>query len=255
MISCHELAVGHAGHYRLHPLTLALPPQCIAILGANGAGKSTLLRLLAGEQRPQAGYIDWGCTAMAALAPATLARVRAWLPQSGFPLTGLTVAELLHLSWYASGGRVAARFWDEVIPCFGLEPWLQRTDRQLSGGESQRVHLARLLLQVLQPGPELPRYLLLDEPATAFDAAAQRHCLRQLRQLARAHGIGVIASMHDIQLASHWADSVLCLQAGQMVAIGPPATVLQPELLQGLYGCPFVAVPGPAGPVWIPYDT
>jgi iron complex transport system ATP-binding protein len=111
----------------------------------------------------------------------------------------------------------------------------------LSGGEKQRVHVARALAQL--DGAESPAALLLDEPTASLDAAHRAGLLREVRVLAR-QGLAVLAVLHDLNEAAFVADRVVLLAEGRLAGSGPPPAVLRPEVLAGLYGIPFLGAPG-----------
>ena len=115
---------------------------------------------------------------------------------------------------------------------------------ELSGGEQQRVQIARVLTQLVVPDDSLPRYLLLDEPTSALDLAHQYLLLNLLRQLSQKN-IGILISLHDLNLAMQYADRVLVLQQGKQVANGYPAQVLTPECIQEVFDLPVTLVPHP----------
>jgi iron complex transport system ATP-binding protein len=213
----------------------------LGILGPNGAGKSTLLRVLAGELAPDSGQVTFHGRTLARWHRTALARRRAVLPQSaqlGYPLTAAQVVALGRLPhggppdpWCAVAmtragvGHLAARRW-----------------HSLSGGEQQRVALARVLAQLDDaPGG----CLLLDEPTASLDLRHQAEVLRVARQEA-AQGRIVIAVLHDMNQAIRACDRILVLDHGRTVADGPP-DVLTPALIGHVWDVACARIPGPAG--------
>ncbi|WP_421164069.1 ATP-binding cassette domain-containing protein [Aeromonas dhakensis] len=205
---------------RLAPLDLAWQgSQLVALLGPNGSGKSTLLGALAGLLSGQ-GEVRIGGESLADLSWPELAQRRAMLPQRQPQLFHIPVFQVLSLG--LDEAQPAARQ-NEAIQalCLALEleGLLARDFSRLSGGEQQRVLIARTLLQVwpsLNPGE---RILLLDEPLAGLDLHHQLALLRLLKQLA-GQGLLVVLAIHDINLAIDWADRLLCLQQGRVVREG-----------------------------------
>ncbi|MFN3596447.1 MAG: heme ABC transporter ATP-binding protein [Rubricoccaceae bacterium] len=230
-------------------LTLAVRPgEVLAIVGPNGAGKSTALRLLAGEVRPSAGLACLDGRPLADWSVEVLARRRAVLPQTSalaFGFQALDVVLLGRTPWragHAADLAAAAR----AMARAGVAHLAARAFPTLSGGEAQRVHLARALAQLdAPPGtPDAPRYLLLDEPTSALDLAHQHAVLRVARAEA-ARGTGVLAVLHDLNLAAEHADRVAVLAGGRLVAEGAPAAVLTPDVIGAAFGLTVRVVRNP----------
>ncbi|HDZ8878853.1 ATP-binding cassette domain-containing protein [Aeromonas dhakensis] len=205
---------------RLAPLDLAWQGgQLVALLGPNGSGKSTLLGALAGLL-PGQGEVRIGGESLAELSWPELARRRAMLPQRQPQLFHIPVFQVLSLGLDET--QPAARQNEAIqalCQALELEALLARDFSRLSGGEQQRVLIARTLLQVwpsLNPGG---RILLLDEPLAGLDLHHQLALLRLLKQLA-GQGLLVVLAIHDINLAIDWADRLLCLQQGRVVREG-----------------------------------
>ncbi|MCU1419538.1 MAG: ATP-binding cassette protein [Mycetocola sp.] len=203
-----------------------------AIVGPNGAGKSTLLRALAGIERPGAGDVRFGADEAYALRPRQRARLAALVEQDATTELDLTVADAVALGrlphegvW--GGGEDREAIVAESLAAVGAQDLARRSLPTLSGGERQRVLIAKALAQ------RTP-LLLLDEPTNHLDVAAQLTTLALLRGLA-AGGTTVIAALHDLGLAAAHADRVVVLAAGRVVAAGPTAQTLTPELLRAVY--------------------
>jgi iron complex transport system ATP-binding protein len=218
------------------------PGQLVVLAGPNGAGKSTLLQLLTGELAPLHGTVILDGRDLTKWRPDELALRRAVLPQStSAPV--LTVAETVAL------GRTPHRTSEatddaavtEALNEMGLTPWAGRMLPTLSGGEAQRVHLARVRTQ-LGAGSEL--YCFLDEPASALDLAHQIALMERLRRWAE-RGWGVVAVLHDLNLAARFADTVALLRAGRLEAYGPPAEVLTEGLIERVFDIRAAVVPHP----------
>ncbi|RXZ47289.1 ATP-binding cassette domain-containing protein [Agromyces fucosus] len=205
-----------------------------ALLGPNGAGKSTLLHLIAGIERADAGALAFAGHDLAALRRRDLARRIALAEQETHEAPELRVHEVVALGrtphlgpWSGLGDRDHAVV-AESLAVLGLEPLAAREYATLSGGERQRVNLARALAQE-------PELLLLDEPTNHLDVRAQLTSLELLRTLAGS-GRTVLAALHDLGLAAAYADHVIVLDGGRVVAAGNPAEVLEPGLIRDVWG-------------------
>jgi iron complex transport system ATP-binding protein len=205
-----------------------------ALLGPNGAGKSTLLRVVAGVLRPSQGSVHFDGDDLLAMRRRDRARRVALVEQDAtteLPLTGRAVAALGRTPHETLlGGRDAASdsLVTHALTDAGALPFAERELPSLSGGERQRVLLARALAQQ-------PRLLLLDEPMNHLDIAAQLDVLALLARLA-ASGVTVVAAMHDLALAAAHADHVVVLSQARVVAAGPTAQTLTPDLIHEVYG-------------------
>ncbi|WP_103259131.1 heme ABC transporter ATP-binding protein [Tabrizicola aquatica] len=226
------------------------PGELLAICGANGAGKSTLLKAILGEL-PASGVARLNGIAVAEARPATLARMRAVLPQESEVAFGFTLGEVVAM------GREAGDFaaWPEVdglaLCAVGLQGREADDIRSLSGGERQRGHLARALAQVWEPvSPQRPRWLMLDEPVASLDLGHQLQVMRLARSYADAGG-GVVAIMHDLNLSAMFADRMAFLVAGRLAAIGTPVEVMQQDLLEAAYGCQITLNRAPVSGPWL----
>ena len=227
------------------------PGEVLAVLGPNGAGKSTLLKVLCGDLSPTRGTVSMGGRPLATWDRKASARIRAVLPQQSslsFPFRVIEVA-LMGRSPHFLGpetrrDRAIARAALEEAGVGHLEDRLYPT---LSGGESQRVHLGRVLAQIWEAVDQLPRYLLLDEPTSNLDLAHQHQALSVARAFAERQ-VGVLVVLHDLNLAAQYADQILLLKEGREVAAGPPEQVLQAELIEAVYHIPVTVIPHPHGP-------
>lgn len=222
-----------------------------AIVGPNGSGKSTLLRALCGEV-PFSGRVTINGHDTAHLKAWELAAMRAVLPQSATLAFSFTVIEVIRLGLSAgiSAGRdhLPLRALDAV----GLSGYGGRLYHELSGGEQQRVQLARVLTQVWDPVDRgEPRWLLLDEPVSSLDIGHQLVVMELVRSYAERGG-GVIAVMHDLNLTAMFADAVTMVHGGRIIASGTPADVLTDVTLSRAYGCNLrVNHQPPSGGTWV----
>lgn len=230
----------------LAPIDLSLEPGRITgILGPNAAGKSTLLRMLAGLQAPTAGVVRLDGRPLADWSGRDRARRVAYLSQQSQVNGPFTVAEVVgfgRVSWAA--GRVEADSRVEAaLAETGLERLARRPYHELSVGQRQRTQLARGIAQLAKGG-----WLLLDEPFAAQDPGEVARLLRLIDRL-RAEGVGVVAVLHDANVAWALAERILLLSEGRLVADGARDEVLVPDRLEGLYGAPFRGGDGGCGPV------
>ncbi len=211
----------------------------IGILGPNGSGKTTLLRTLARAVSPHKGVVLLEGKDLCTLPARKVAQKIAVVAQSEPIAFDFTVAELVSMgrnpyqSWL---GRLTQQDRQAVYRALQKTDLLDVVERKigtLSGGEIQRVLLARALAQE-------PELLLLDEPTSHLDIAYQIELLTQIRELNREKALTVIAVLHDLSLAGAFCDRLILMKAGQIVAMGIPEEVLQPSLLQEVYGVEVV---------------
>jgi len=215
------LCVTIAGKEILHGLTAAVTAgRRTAIVGPNGAGKTTLLRALAGLNRRYAGEILLDGKELGSFSEKALARVRAILPQERAAAQGLTVEQLVTYGRFAHAGLFQTRAGaeDREAVAWAMETahvaaFAEREVHTLSGGERQRVFLAMALSQ-------RPRLLLLDEPTTYLDVAHQLRVMEIITRLNTVHGMTVLMVLHDMAHAMQYADDIILLQGGSVVAAG-----------------------------------
>ena len=200
------------------------------VVGPNGSGKSTLLHLLAGLRRPTRGTVEADGEDLLALSTRERARRVALVeqhPQTGLDLTARQVVELGRIPHLRRWGARHERedVVGEAMATAGVGHLADRVWPTLSGGERQRVHLARALAQ-------RPRLLLLDEPTNHLDLAHQIGLLTRVAHLP----VTTVAVLHDLDLAAAFCDHLVVLHAGRVLASGPTATVLRPELVAEVFG-------------------
>jgi iron complex transport system ATP-binding protein len=213
--------------------------EVIALLGANGAGKSTLLAALAGDRTPAAGGVWIGGRDVARMSARELAGRRAVLRQRSWLTAAFTVLEVVQLGQLSSDDGAARR----CLGVVGMEGFVDRLYPTLSGGEQQRVQLARVLAQIDgRPGAAL----LLDEPAAALDLR-QRRMVEQVARGAAERGHAVVLVAHDLDVVARCADRVLVLRAGAALADGPPSRVLSSALLSRAFDIPVEVERTPRG--------
>jgi iron complex transport system ATP-binding protein len=212
------------------------PGKVTVLIGPNGAGKSTLLNVMAGGRRGTAGQVMLHGRDLAAWPPAELAALRSVLSQSVSVAFAFRVDEVVRLGLPAAVARAEGdRLVAEALGRVGLLGLAARDCTTLSGGEQQRVHLARALVQLgASPGDTRARYLLLDEPTSGLDLAHQLLVVAIAREHAAAGG-GVLAVLHDLNLAALAADRIVALDRGRIVADGAPEEVITDRLLADTY--------------------
>ena len=270
MLQAHGIAVQRGERQILSDIDLSLPAgQVIGVLGANGAGKSTLLAALAGELSPSAGRITLNGRPLSAWPAVELASCRAVLPQSPSLQFDLPVATVIGMGAYphARHSRTGAhptnrhdtaqaamaedqRILQRVLALADVQDLYGRRYRLLSGGEQQRVHLARVLYQLLlaRQGHNEYRVLMLDEPTASLDPRHQLHLLSAVHTLAHEENVAALVIVHDLNLAAGCCDRLLLLGQGRVAAFGTPAQVLTPDTLRQVYGVEATVLPHPNQP-------
>ena len=221
----------------LHDINLSLPPaQVIALIGPNGAGKSTLFSVMARLQPLQAGQVSFAVNGeerdIVSCDARTLATTVAMLSQDNQVQGRLRVHELLMFGRYPyHQGRPTANDEQkvaEIIERFELAPLADRFLSTLSGGQRQRVLIAMIVCQ------DTP-YLLLDEPLNNLDMYHSGRLMRELRDLSHSLQKTVVIVLHDINQAAQFADTVVTMKEGQVMAVGTPAEVITQETMKALY--------------------
>lgn len=243
-----HIHVAYGQHQALRDVSLIAAPGAItAIVGPNGSGKSTLLGAMTASL-PYEGRVALNGRDIATLKPWDIAAQRAVLPQASRLAFPFTVLEVVRIGLQAGTAGHRPEVPMQALARVGLAAYAGRTFQDLSGGEAQRVMLARVLAQVWQPVEYgQPRWLLLDEPVSSLDIAHQLQVMQIARDFAQGGG-GVIAVMHDLNLTALYADRVAVLSAGQCLAVGPPPQVFTNDTLSRAYGCTLrVSAPPPAG--------
>ncbi|MCC7281459.1 MAG: ATP-binding cassette domain-containing protein [Acetobacteraceae bacterium] len=244
MIIASGIGVRRGGRWLLRGIDCVVEPgRVLALVGPNGAGKSTLLAVLSGAIVPDEGSVRLDGRPLRGGDAASLARRRAVMAQSAraaFPLTARQTVALGRMAWHGSPGSADDEAAIEAAMAEADILHLRSRDMAtLSGGEAARTHFARALAQLASAEP--PAALLLDEPTASLDAGHKALLLRAARGLA-ARGIAVAIVLHDLNEARFVADQVLLLDDGRAAAHGAPDSVLLPDVLQPVYGVPFLSV-------------
>lgn len=235
----------------LDDASLSLSPgKVIAVVGPNGAGKSTLLKVMAGERRYDAGAVSLDGTPLAKWGASTLAKKRAVLPQSvvvAFPFLAAEIVALGLPQYFPR--KQGAVLVESALREVDMLPAREQVYDTLSGGERQRVQFARVLAQLWANGGQ--GYLLLDEPTASLDLPHQLAALRIAREHANAGG-GVLAVLHDLNLAVMSADEIVAMRDGHVIARGAPGEIVTDDLIFALYGVKARIGAVPPGPFLLP---
>lgn len=220
-----NLSVRIKGKTLLEIDALDIPAGSTAVIGPNGAGKSTLLRALIG----QAGQGEITLLGEAA-APQIRAGKAAWVGQHGRYNMPMTVREYIALAAFVQKGRLNHEWADKLLNYFDLAALAEKRIGRLSGGEQQRTNIIRALLQNAS-------VLLLDEPCNHLDIRHQHRLMQYLvRHKSRASSVMVL---HDLNLAARYAEHIVLMDKGKIIAAGDAAAVMRPDLLEAVYGWPI----------------
>ncbi len=207
------------------------PGTVLGLLGPNGSGKSSLLRLLAGLRRPASGRITLEGRDLASISRRDLAQRVALVQQHAATEINMAVEDVVrlgrtpHRSPLSGWTQLDAHAVDTALQQVGMTDFRHTSWQSLSGGERQRVHIARARAQQ-------PRELFLDEPTNHLDI---RHQLGLL-ELVRALSVTAVAALHDLNHAALFCDRIAVMSEGRLVAIGTPAEILTPDLLNTVFG-------------------
>jgi iron complex transport system ATP-binding protein len=230
-----DLKVRIGGKVLVREASFSAPAaQITGLVGPNGAGKSTLMRALLGLTEGGGGKVQFADADLLAMRRRDRARMCAFVEQSASTEIRMTVEEVVSLgrlpfqpAWQAAPDRGDAAAIGAALAAIGMSGFADRLFSTLSGGEQQRVHLARALAQE-------PRLLVLDEPTSHLDVRGQHEMLGLLRDRSSA-GLTVLMAIHDLNLAAAYCDWLVVMRAGAVVAQGAPEALLSPPLLQDVY--------------------
>jgi iron complex transport system ATP-binding protein len=229
--------------------------ETVALIGPNGAGKTTLLRVLCGELRPAMATVQLKGCALASYNPRTLAEHRFVLSQHVSVAFPFTVTDVVRMGANDRGGARIDALVESALAETDLVPFAERNIMTLSGGEQQRAHLARVLVQ-LACGETAhgPGVLMLDEPTASLDLRHQLDVLELAKKRARS-GTAVIAILHDLNLASLFADRIVLLHRGKVAGEGTPAETITDSTLAQVFGLDTVVgrLPPPGTPFVLPH--
>ncbi|SDM71919.1 iron complex transport system ATP-binding protein [Cryobacterium flavum] len=221
-----------------------IPGAITVIVGANASGKSTLLKGLSRLIKPDAGQVTLGGRNIAALPGKKVATVVGLLPQQPIAPDGITVADLVgrgrypHQGWFRQWSSTDDEIVAAAMAATNTEQLAARHLEDLSGGQRQRVWIAMALAQD-------PEILLLDEPTTFLDVTHQIEVLDLLLERNRQHGTTVVMVLHDLNLAARYADHLVVMRAGKIIATGAPADTLTAEIVRSAFDLEARIVPDP----------
>jgi iron complex transport system ATP-binding protein len=234
-ITLDRISVRYDGAYAVQDVSeTAAPGEWVGLIGPNGAGKSSLLRAIA-RLVPHDGVVSVGGEPTARLSRRRSAQLIAYVPQQPELPAGMGVLEYTllgrtpHIGYFGVESEEDRAVCADVLDRLDLAPLAGRALATLSGGELQRVVLARALAQ------DAP-VLLLDEPTSALDLGRRVDALELVDELRRERGLTVLSAMHDLTLAAQFADRLILLSDGRIVAAGAPADVLDEEVLGACFG-------------------
>jgi iron complex transport system ATP-binding protein len=253
-LAARDLTLSYDGRVVVDGLDLDIPPgRVTAIVGPNACGKSTLLRGLSRLLTPASGTVMLDGADIHSLPTKTVASRLGLLPQTPTAPDGITVADLVgrgrypHQGWFRRWTADDDQAVAEAMESTGVTDLAERAIDELSGGQRQRVWIAMALAQ--QTG-----ILLLDEPTTFLDISHQIDVLDLLLDLNAARGTTVVMVLHDLNLAARYADHLIAMKAGSIVASGDPGTVVTADLVREVFGVESVIVSDPvtATPLVVP---
>ena len=233
MLVARDISYGTGNREIIKNCSLSIRPgEFTAIVGPNGAGKSTLLKALINELPHSSGKITINDLETRRLKSKPLSRMRAVMPQHtniNFPFTVEQVVEIGRFP-HDTNPAEDQHIINEVIGLTKLVPFKSRTYQTLSGGEKQRVQLARIIAQVWDKTSH-PKYLLLDEPTSDLDIMHQHGLLSITRDLLNQN-IGVLAVLHDLNLAAHYADHMVFMKHGEIIKQGATEEIFTKENIE-----------------------
>ncbi|MEU8312299.1 ABC transporter ATP-binding protein [Micromonospora sp. NPDC048887] len=257
LLSTRDLVVGYEGRTVLDGLDLDLPADTFTVIvGPNACGKSTLLRTMARLLTPRRGAVLLDGAAIRDLPTRDVARRLGVLPQSPLVPEGITVADLVgrgrqpYQRWWRQWSAEDGLAVEEAMRLADVSALADRAVDTLSGGQRQRVWIAMTLAQDTDA-------LLLDEPTTFLDLAHQVEVLDLLHRLRAERGRTVVAVLHDLNQAARYADHLIAMRDGAVVAAGEPREILTADLVRDVFGLDCVVVPCPVSgaPLVVPALT
>ncbi|GAA4622722.1 ABC transporter ATP-binding protein [Actinoallomurus vinaceus] len=253
-LTARDLTLAYEDRTVVDGLDLEIPDgRVTVVVGPNACGKSTLLRALGRLLKPRRGAVLLDGAELARLPRKQIARTVGVLPQSPTPPDGITVADLVargrqpHQTWWRQWSEDDERATAEALERTSTADLAERPVEELSGGQRQRAWIAMALAQDTD-------LLLLDEPTTYLDIAHQVEVLDLIRQLNHERGRTVVAVLHDLNQAARYADHLVAMKAGRIIAQGPPRDIVTADLVREVFGLTSVVVPDPVtgGPLVVP---
>lgn len=239
----------------LKKISLSIEPgKIISILGPNGAGKSTLMKSLSGDIPAGLTQVELDGRLLNDFSAAELSNIRAVMPQSvqlDFPFL---VSEVIEMSLLKPLKKLERKqYITEALKKFDVEHLKSRNYLTLSGGEQQRVQLARVIAQISDKNEKRNRYLFLDECTSSLDLAHQHQVFDVVKKVVKSQNLSAIVVLHDLNLAAQYSDNIILMQQGEIIKQGTVNEVLQEKSLTEVYDYPVKIIPHPKGwPMVIP---
>mgnify|MGYP000213981962 FL=1 len=255
MLSTHQLNITLNKQSILKHISLTVEPRTItAILGPNGAGKSTLMKTLCGDITAGLEQVELEGLGLHTYSSLELSNLRSVMPQSiqlDFPFLVSEVIEMSLVQPIQTDEK--AIYIERALSLFNVSHLHDRNYLTLSGGEQQRVQLARVVAQVTRNQDDQQRYLFLDECTSSLDLAHQHQVFEVIQSIVQSHNIAVIMVLHDLNLAAQYADRLVLMKQGRIVNNGSVNEVLQENTINRVYEYPVQIMPHPKGwPMVIP---
>ena len=246
-----QVSKSYSGQRVLDTISFSLGEgEIVALVGPNGSGKSTLIKTIATILKPTAGTIALDGVEIRTIDPVELAKMLGYVPQ-GFSYTLYsTVFETVlmgrrrYIRWSVSDEELSRV--QRSLDALEMGDHAGKFMDELSGGERQKVFIARALAQE-------PRIFLFDEPTSALDIRYQIEVMETMRRITREQQTSMIVAVHDLNLAYRYADAVVVLNKGRMAAYGKPCDVLTPECIRSVYGVDSFAVENEYGKFIVPF--
>ena len=217
--------------------------EIVSVIGPNGAGKSTLLNVLTGDISPDSGDIIYDNKQLNKISIQERAFTRSVMSQMQTLVFNFNVKDVVEMGWLQRGNSdFSSNFsmaFEAVTTECNVHNLVHRKFNSLSGGEQRRVHFARTLLQLWRPSQSNdPRYLLLDEPTANLDLSSEMLLMNILKARASSN-IGILIILHDLNLASHFADKIAIMKDGEIKAFGKPEEIMTDDFLTSIYEVPI----------------
>ena len=217
--------------------------EIVSVIGPNGAGKSTLLNVFTGDINPDSGEIFYDDKQLKQISIQERAFTRSVMSQMQTLVFNFSVKDVIEMGWLQRGNsdfsnNFSMAFENVTKEC-NVHNLIHRKFNSLSGGEQRRVHFARTLLQLWRPSESNdPRYLLLDEPTANLDLSSEMLLMNILKNRASLN-VGILVILHDLNLASHFADKIAIIKDGEIMAFGEPEKIMEDTFLTSIYEVPI----------------
>jgi len=246
-----QVSKNYGAHQVLDKITFSLSPgEIVALVGPNGSGKSTLIKTIASILEPTSGTITLNGRDVRTIDPLDLAKMLGYVPQSFTYTLYSTVFETVlmgrrrYIQWSVSDEELSRV--QRSLDALEMGGHAGKFMDELSGGERQKVFIARALAQE-------PRIFLFDEPTSALDIRYQIEVMETMRRITREQVSSMVVAVHDLNLAYRYADAVVVFNRGKMAAYGKPGDVLTPECIRSVYGVDSFAVENEHGKFIVPF--